>query len=164
MPFFKPLILDIIYPLSEKKKKKLLHIFLLCLVSQSTAAVTLLSNGELDTLALGQGDPGLLLANDEDVALTGGKGVVNGVLDVDNVEASVVALTVGDDTNTAHVTTTSDHGDGASVELDEVGDLAGGKVNLDGVVDLDQGVRVTDAVLEKKKISTRRGKLGNIQP
>lgn len=119
-------------------------------MSQGAAAVTLLSNGELDTLALGQGDPGLLLANDEDVALTGGKGVVNGVLDVDNVEASVVALTVGDDTNTAHVTTTSDHGDGASVELDEVGDLAGGKVDLDGVVDLDQGVRVTDAVLEKK--------------
>lgn len=118
-------------------------------MSQSTSAVTLLSDGELDTLALGQGDPGLLLANDENVALTGGKGVVNGVLDVDNVEASVVTLTVGDDTNTAHVTTTSDHGDGASVELDEVGDLAGGEVNLDGVVDLDQGVRVTDAVKEE---------------
>jgi hypothetical protein len=126
-------------------------------VSQSTTAVTLLSNGELDTLALGQGDPGLLLANDEDVALTGGEGVVNGVLDVDDVEASVVALTVGDDTDTAHVTTTSDHGDGASVELDEVGDLAGGKVDLDGVVDLDQGVRVTDAVLEKEKLALVEG-------
>ena len=30
----------------------------------SPAAVTLLSNGELDTLALGQGDPGLLLSDD----------------------------------------------------------------------------------------------------
>lgn len=118
-------------------------------MSESTSAVTLLSDGELDTLALGQGDPGLLLANDENVALTGGKGVVNGVLDVDDVEASVVTLTVGDDTNTAHVTTTSDHGDGASVELDEVGDLAGGEVNLHGVVDLDQGVRVTNAVQKK---------------
>ncbi|KAH6607358.1 hypothetical protein Trco_003671 [Trichoderma cornu-damae] len=104
----------------------------------STAAVTLLSNGELDTLTLGQGDPGLLLANDENVALARGKGVVNGVLDVDDVEATVVTLTVGDDTNTAHVATTSDHGDGASVELDKVGDLAGGEVNLDRVVDLDQ--------------------------
>lgn len=134
----------------KAKKKRLLHIFFLSLLSESAAAVTLLSNGELDTLALGQGDPGLLLANDENVALTGGESVVNGVLDVDNVEASVVALTVGDDTNTAHVTTTSDHGDGASVELDEVGDLAGGKLDLDGVVDLDQGVRVTDAVLKEK--------------
>ena len=42
-------------------------------LSVSTAAVTLLSNGELDTLALRQGDPGLILANDENVALTGGK-------------------------------------------------------------------------------------------
>jgi hypothetical protein len=114
-------------------------------LSESTAAVTLLSNGELDTLTLGQRDPGLVLANDENVALTGGEAVVNGVLEVDDVEASIVTLTVGDDTNTTHVTTTSDHGDGASVELDEVGDLASGEVNLDGVVDLDQGVRVADA-------------------
>jgi hypothetical protein len=63
-------------------------------------AVTLLSDGELDALALGQADPGLLLANDEDVGLTGGELVINGVLDVDDVEASVVALTMGDDTNT----------------------------------------------------------------
>lgn len=109
-----------------------------------TSAVTLLSNGELDTLALGQGDPGLLGADDENVVLAGGEAVVYGVLDVDNVEASVVALAVGDDTNTAHVTTTSGHGDNTSVELDEVGDLAGGEVDLDGVVDLDGWVRVAD--------------------
>lgn len=113
---------------------------------ESTAAITLLGNSELDTLALGQGDPGLVLANDENVALTGGEAVVNGILDVDDVEATIVTLTVGDDTNTAHVTTTSDHGDGASVELDEVGDLATGKVNLDSVVDLDGRVGVADAV------------------
>lgn len=111
-----------------------------------TAAVTLLSNGKLDTLALGQRDPGLLVTNDENVALTGSEGVVNSVLDVDNVETTIVALTVSDDTNTTHVTTTNGHGDGASVELDEVGDLASGEVNLDGVVDLDGRVRVTDAM------------------
>jgi hypothetical protein len=108
--------------------------------------VTLLSDGELDTLALGKGNPGLLGANDEDVALTGGESVVNGILEVDNAEATVVALTVGDDTDTTHVTTTSDHGNGASVELDEVGDLASLEVDLDGVVDLDQGIRIADAV------------------
>lgn len=111
----------------------------------STAAVTLLSNGELDTLALGQRDPGLLVTNDENVALTGSEGVVNSILDVDDVETTIVALTVGDDTNTTHVATTSDHGDGTSVELDEVSDLASGKVDLHGVVDLDGGVRVADA-------------------
>lgn len=111
----------------------------------SASAVTLLSDGELDTLALGQRDPGLVLANDENVALTGGEAVVNGILDVDDVETTVVALTVSDDTNTTHVTTTSDHNDGTGIELDEVGDLASGKLNLDGVVDLDQRIRVADA-------------------
>jgi hypothetical protein len=79
------------------------------------------------------------------VGLTSGELVVNSVLQVDNVEASVVALTVSDDTNTTHVTTTGDHDDHAGVELDEVGDLAGGEVDLDGVVDLDGGVRVADS-------------------
>jgi len=125
----------------------------------STTAVTLLSNGELDTLALGQGDPGLLLANDEDVALTGSEAVVNGILDVDDVEATIVTLTVGDDTDTTHVTTTGDHGNGTSVELDKVGDLAGGKVDLDSVVDLDQRVGVADAKREKMHISTKRFKM-----
>lgn len=97
---------------------------LLASKSVSAAAVTLLGDGELDTLALGEGDPGLLLADDEDVALTGGELVVNGVLDVDDVEATVVTLTVGDDTDTTHVTTTSGHGDHTSVEADEVSDLA----------------------------------------
>lgn len=119
--------------------------------SDSASAVTLLSNGELHTLALGQGDPGLILANDENVALTGSEAVVNSILDVDNVEATVVALTVGDDTNTTHVTAASDHGDGASVELDEVGDLASGNVNLDGVVDLDRRVRVADAITRGRR-------------
>ncbi len=116
--------------------------------SLGSAAVSLLGNGKLDTTALGQRDPGLLGANDEDVVLARGEAVVNGILDVDNVETTVVALTVGDDTDTTHVTTTSNHGNGASIKLDGVGDLASGEVNLDSVVDLDQRVGVTDAVAE----------------
>lgn len=114
--------------------------------SSRAPAVTLLGDGELDALALGEGNPGLLAADDEDVALTGGEGVVNGILQVDDAEATVVTLTVGDDTDTTHVTTTGNHGNGASVELDEVGGLARLEVNLDGVVDLDERVRVADAV------------------
>ena len=102
----------------------------------------------LDTLALGKRDPGLLLANDEDVGFTGGERVVNSVLDVDNVETTVVALTVGDDTNTTHVTTTSGHDNNTGIETDVVGDLASGKVNLHGVVDLDIRVGVADAILQ----------------
>lgn len=98
----------------------------------------------LDALALRQRDPRLLLTNDEDVALTSGELVVDGVLDVHDVEATVVALPVRDDTDTAHVATTSHHGDNTGIELDEVGDLARREVNLDGVVDLDQRVGVAN--------------------
>lgn len=132
--------------------------------SLGPAAVTLLRNGELDTLTLGKADPWLFTANDaamwsavartrwleccsQDVALTGGELVVYGILDVHNVEASIVALTVSDDTDTAHVVTASDHDNDGSVELDKVGDLASSKVNLDRVVDLDSGVGVTDPSL-----------------
>jgi len=63
---------------------------------------------------------------------------------VHNVEASVMALTVGNDTDTTHVTTTSDHDNDTSVELDEVADLASCEVDLDSVVDLDGRVGVAD--------------------
>ncbi len=64
---------------------------------------------------------------------------------MDEVEASVVTLTVGDDTNTAHVATAGNHGDDTGIELDEVGDLASGEVNLDSVVDLNGWIWVADA-------------------
>jgi hypothetical protein len=65
---------------------------------------------------------------------------------VDDGEATIVTLTVGDDTDTTHVATAGNHGNGTSVELDEVLDLASLKVDLDSVVDLDQRVGVADAV------------------
>jgi hypothetical protein len=68
---------------------------------------------------------------------------------VDDVETTVVALTVSDDTNTTHVTTTGGHDDNTGVELDEVNDLASGEIDLDGVVDLDGRVGVTDAIERK---------------
>lgn len=70
-------------------------------------------------------------------------------LDVDDVETTVVALTVSDNTNTTHVTTTSGHDDNTGVELDKVNDLASGEIDLDGVVDLDGRVGVTDAIERK---------------
>jgi hypothetical protein len=69
---------------------------------------------------------------------------------MDDAETSLVALTVGDDTNTTHVATTSDHGNGASVELGEVADLASGQVNLDGIVDSDSGIGVADTMSRQK--------------
>jgi len=119
----------------------------------STSSVSLLGDGKLDTLALWQRDPWLLRSDNENVSLTGSEWVVYGILDVDNVETSVVTLTVSDDTDTSHVTTTGNHSDNSSVELDEFGDLASGDVNLYTVVDLDGWVRVTDTTEKFVSIS-----------
>ena len=64
---------------------------------------------------------------------------------MDNVEASNVPLTVHNDTRTTHVTTTSDHDNVTSIELDIVGDLALLKIIFDGIVNLDAGVGVADS-------------------
>ena len=63
---------------------------------------------------------------------------------MNNVEATDVLLTVRDHTATTPVTTTSDEDKVASVELDEVGDLALLEVETNSVVDLDEGIGVTD--------------------
>lgn len=110
-----------------------------------SSSISLLGNGELDTLALGQRDERLVaLADDEDVGQSGDKLVVKSVLDVDNVEAALVSLSVGDGADSAHVSTSGGHDDVTVLKLDERGDLAGGQVDLDGVVDLDEGIRVSD--------------------
>ena len=86
------------------------------------------------------------MSNDEDIGQSGSESVVDSILDVDNVETSVVTLTVGNDTNTSHVTTTSDHGNASGIKSNVLGDLTGLKVDLDGIVDLDGWVWVADTV------------------
>lgn len=63
---------------------------------------------------------------------------------MNNIEPTNVLLTVYDHTSPAHVTTASDHNGIASVEPDEIGDLVLLDVELDGVIDLDGGVRVAN--------------------
>lgn len=112
----------------------------------SKTSISLLSNGKSETLALGEGDPGLsALTNDENVRKTGKEGVVELVLDVDNVETTLVALKVSDNTNTTQVTATGDHNNITGTKLDVGNDLTSGKFDLDGVVSLDNGVRVTNS-------------------
>ena len=78
------------------------------------------------------------------VNIPGSECALKRIPDVNDIEATNVLLTVHDDTGTTHVTSTSDHNDVASIELDEVGDLALLNVETNSVVDLDQGVGVTD--------------------
>jgi hypothetical protein len=88
------------------------------LLGDLAALVTLLGNGELNTSALGEGDPRLVaLSSDEDVSNTGNELVVQNIADVDGVETSDVTLTVNDDTRTTHVTSTGGHNKVTGLEL-----------------------------------------------
>merc|ERR1719232_1179000 len=105
--------------------------------------VSLLGDGELDSLALGKGDVGLVaLADDEHVVDPGGEGVTVGVLHVHDVEGSRVSLSGHDGSNSSGVPASSDHAEVAGIELDGVLDLAGGDIDLDRVVNPDDGVGV----------------------
>lgn len=111
----------------------------------AAALVALLSDRKLHTLALGERDVSLgALTDDEDVARAGSEGAVKDVTDVDDVEATEVALGVDNDTRAAHVTAAGDHDNVSGLELEVVDDLVLDEVELDGVVDLDRGVGVTD--------------------
>ena len=55
-------------PFPNPREQKMTHLAGNCL---STSAVSLLSNGKLDTLALWQRDPWLLRSDNENVGLTG---------------------------------------------------------------------------------------------
>ena len=109
-----------------------------------TSAVSLLRNGKLDTLTLWQRNPRLFRTNNEDIVLTGSERVVNGILDVNDVKASVVTLTVSNDTNATHVATTSDHSNDTTIKFDVARDLASSELDLDSVVDFNGWVRVSD--------------------
>ena len=61
-----------------------------------------------------------------------------------DIEASNMLLPVYDNTCSSHVTPTSDHDDVACVELDEIDDFALLEVKLDGIVDLNERVGVTN--------------------
>jgi len=66
------------------------------------------------------------------------------ILDVNDVEGSGMSLAVHDDANSPQVTTSGHHANVARLELDEVGDFAGGDVDLDAILGFDQRIGVSD--------------------
>jgi len=61
-----------------------------------------------------------------------------------NVKASGVLLSVNDGANPAHVTSTGDHDEVASIKLDKVDNLVLLQVESDSVVDPDGRIRITN--------------------
>jgi len=107
--------------------------------------VSLLGDRHADAFALGKRHPRLgALADGEDVIQPGGEGMSGSILDVNDVEGSGMSLAVHDDANSPQVTTSGHHANVAGLELDEVGDFAGGDVDLDAILGFDQRIGVSD--------------------
>lgn len=107
---------------------------------------TLLDDAELNTLGLGKSNSFLLgVTNHEDVAQTSGKSVSTLVTEVGNLEATGVLLTTNEGTDTTNVSSTSDHAEVTNLELDVADDFASLKIDLDSVVDLDEGIGILDS-------------------
>lgn len=107
--------------------------------------LTLLDDGETDSLVLGERNQRLvLITEDEDVGGEGGPDGTAGVADADDLSSSGVGVSGEDDTDTTNVATTSGHAEVANGEANEGGDLSGGQVDLDGIVGADVRVGVAD--------------------
>lgn len=105
---------------------------------------SLFDEGELDTLTLRKRDGrGLAITNNEDVGKSSGELVVVGIDNVGSVEGTRMLLDRLEDTNSTNIVTTNEHDSGTVGELDDGGDLTSGKVELDGVVQGDVGVRIS---------------------
>ena len=108
-------------------------------------SLSLIKNGFLDTISRRKFDPGFLaLADDDDVAESGGKSVTLGVLDVDDIERTGVLLDVLDDTDSADVVSVLNEADVTRFEMSESLDLSGSNIVLEGITNLDFGVRESD--------------------
>lgn len=67
------------------------------------------------------------------------------ILNVNSFKAALMLFPVLDHTDSSPVPATSHHDNIPDVELDEVDNLIGLQIQLDGVVSLDKGVRVADS-------------------
>ena len=93
--------------------------------------VSLLDEGELETIALGEGDGWVLTVTDhENVLDSGGEGVTVGILDVSDVEGTWMLLDGLEDTNSTDVVSTSKVNRGTVDELVNTRDGLVSQVNL----------------------------------
>ncbi|KAF6317424.1 hypothetical protein mRhiFer1_008486 [Rhinolophus ferrumequinum] len=63
---------------------------------------------------------------------------------MNHIKRTRVSLSVGDHSNSSQVGTSSHHAQVTSVKLDEISNFASLQIHLNGVVHLDEGVRVAD--------------------
>lgn len=85
------------------------------------------------------------LANNKDVGKPGGKAVAIGIFHMNHIKRARMSLSVGDHTNSSQVSTSSHHTQVTGVKLDEVSYFACLQINLNGVIHLDEGIRVANS-------------------
>ena len=116
----------------------MLNIFF-SLGSSGISEVSLLDNREV-VVSLKKGNFGSLGSNNEDVLESGGELKTIFVLNVDNFVRSRVLLESLDGSNSTDVISSGDHNFSSNFEFEAGSDFVGSQVELDGVVDLDEGV------------------------
>lgn len=104
----------------------------------------LLQNVKVLAVALGKGDHGLLVSNDEHVSFSSGEGLSVGVLQVNNVEATEVSLDVQNLGDSADVVSAGDVGEVSGFIAEPLEDLVVLEVESDGISLVDFGVGEPD--------------------
>jgi len=121
-----------------------IHLLLLLGLVFSVSSLGL-DRGQVNTLVLGERNEGILaLADDEDVSDSGGEGVASGVSDVDDIETAQMSISGGEDSDSSDIVSLKGVDEVASFELDNVEDLAGFDIQLDGVMSIDIRVGISD--------------------
>ena len=106
---------------------------------------TLLHDILLDSASLGKRNlGGSSTSNNEAVTQPCGEGVALAILDGNNVKGTIVLFNVHDGTHSPAIVSAGEHDQSTDIELQDIGHLSGVDRDLDGVVDLDIRVGVSD--------------------
>lgn len=104
-----------------------------------------LEDGLLDTTSLGEGNRGSgSTSDDENILQPCGESVSLGILDGNNSKGSFVLFNVHKSTNSSTIVSLGDHDHGANVEFHDIRHFSSVNIDLDSVVDLEIGVRVSE--------------------
>ena len=131
-------------------------------LSSVLSGLLLLDDGELDSVASGQGHHGLRsLTDHEHVGETSSELVSGSVSDTHDIEGAEVTITADDHAHTAGVVSLGDEAQVSSLELQVTHDLVRLQVHLHGVVHLHGRIGVTDraSVVSHNEGDLLRGQL-----
>jgi hypothetical protein len=130
----------------DSKSEDLSSVFILILLFLvDEFGLSLFNEGELNTVALRQGDSwALTITNDEDITDTGGEGVTVRVLDMSNIEGTWMLLDRLQDTNSTNVVSAGEINSGTVDVFNHTGDLFVSQVYLESIADANVWVRESE--------------------